>query len=224
MVGIEALMRWQHPELGPISPGEFIPLAEESGDMIRLGRWALLTACHDAMRWAWTGRVAVNVSPSQLQNTDLVADIEHALGESGLNPARLEIELTEGTVLRDVEAAQALAAALRERGIGLALDDFGTGYSALSHLSTLPFDTIKIDQSFVRRMDQTATDRSLLESIIAMGKALDKTVLAEGIETVAQLDALRLAGCDIGQGYHLGRPMETSAIAALLSAGSARSA
>ena len=224
MVGVEALMRWQHSELGPISPSEFIPLAEESGDMIRLGRWALLTACHDAMRWDWTGRVAVNVSPSQLQNTDLVADIAHALSESGLNPARLEIELTEGTVLRDIEAAQALAAALHERGIGLALDDFGTGYSALSHLTTLPFDTIKIDQSFVRRMDQTAADRSLLESIIAMGKALDKTVLAEGIETAAQLGTLKLAGCDIGQGYHLGRPMEASAIAALLDAGAARSA
>ena len=224
MVGVEALMRWQHPELGAVPPGEFIPLAEESGDMIRLGRWALLTACHDVMQWHWTGRVAVNVSPSQLQNTDLVADIEHALRESGLNPARLEIELTEGTVLRDIEAAQALASALHDRGIGLALDDFGTGYSALSHLTALPFDTIKIDQSFVRRMDQTTSDRSLLESIVAMGKALDKIVLAEGIETAAQLDALRLAGCDIGQGYHLGRPMEASAIAALLNAGAARSA
>ena len=224
MVGVEALMRWQHPELGAVSPGEFIPLAEETGDMIRLGRWALLTACHDAMRWDWAGRVAVNVSPSQLQNTDLIADIEHALSESGLSPTRLEIELTEGTVLRDIEAAQALAAALHERGIGLALDDFGTGYSALSHLTTLPFDTIKIDQSFVRRLDQTATDRSLLESIVVMGKALNKTVLAEGIETAAQLDALRLAGCDSGQGYHLGRPMEASAIAALLIAGATRSA
>lgn len=224
MMGVEALMRWKHPQLGAVSPGEFIPLAEESGDMVRLGRWALLTACTDAMRWNWSGRVAVNVSPTQLQNTDLTVDIEHALAESGLAPTRLEIELTEGTVLRDIEAAQALAATLHQRGIGLALDDFGTGYSALSHLTTLPFDTIKIDQSFVRRMDATPADRSLLESIVAMGRALNKTVLAEGIETEQQLEVLRSAGCDIGQGYYLGRPMEADDIAALLRTRAAGSA
>lgn len=223
VVGVEALMRWNHMELGAVSPGEFIPLAEESGDMIRLGRWALLTACRDAMRWNWSGRVAVNVSPSQMQNTDLIADIEHALATSGLVATRLEIELTEGTVLRDVAAAQELARSLRQRGIGLSLDDFGTGYSALSHLTTLPFDTIKIDQSFVRRMDQTPADRALLESIIAMGQSLRKTVLAEGIETAEQLQALLAAGCDIGQGYHLGRPMEASDIAQILNARKASS-
>jgi EAL domain-containing protein (putative c-di-GMP-specific phosphodiesterase class I)/CHASE2 domain-containing sensor protein/GGDEF domain-containing protein len=215
MVGAEALMRWTHPLHGSVSPTQFIPLAEETGYVAELGRWALAMACRECAAWPSPIRVGVNVSPAQLRFTDVLGDVRNALQASGLPPARLDIELTEGTVVEELAQTQSLMRELRNMGVQVSLDDFGTGYSALSYLTTLPLDKIKIDQSFVQKIGEAADD-ALLHAIIDLSRRLGKTSLAEGIETEEQARQLALWDCQMGQGYLFGRPADGALIGQML--------
>ena len=210
VIGVEALMRWHHPDRGAVSPADFIPLAEETGYIVELGRWALATACRDCANWPAPLRVAVNVSPAQLRLSDIVADVSSALAGARLAPDRLDVEITEGALVENLQVAHATMIALKRTGVHLSLDDFGTGYSALSYLNTLPFDKIKIDQSFVRRLGQRPGDDALLQTIVELCQRLGKVPVAEGIENDMQASQLLDWGCEIGQGYLLGKPLAAS--------------
>ena len=218
VVGMEALLRWDHPELGAISPTEFIPLAEDCGLVVPLGRWVLRTACRQAAQWHAAGhtdlRVAVNVSVRQIQDRGLLATIDEALAESNLTPGALELEITESLLLEDAEANTRFMHSLRERGIGLAIDDFGKGYSSMSYLHRLPVDRLKIDMSFVH--DIPGSGEIITTAIIAMAHSLGLTVIAEGVETPTQLNFLRAAGCDGVQGFLVGAPLSAAAAAVML--------
>lgn len=210
IVGVEALVRWRHPERGIISPAEFIPIAEESGLIAPLGRWVLERACYDAKKWCDQGHpliVGVNVSVRQFQYGDLANIIEAALRKTGLSPAYLELELTESAVMLDPAKALKLLHDLKMLGIRLALDDFGTGYSSLAHLKRLPVDVLKIDQSFIRDISESAVGEVMVKTIISLGHNLRQEVLAKGVETEAQADFLRAQGCDLGQGFLFGKPL-----------------
>jgi diguanylate cyclase (GGDEF)-like protein len=207
LVGVEALVRWHHPELGVVSPLRFVAAAEESGQIVELGRFVLRTACRDATRWPESVRLAVNVSPIQFELVDVAAEVEQALTQSGLAPSRLDLEITEGLFIsRDAKLTADLER-LRAMGIGIALDDFGTGYSSLSYLGRLPVDKIKIDQSFVRSLPGNQESSAIIRAVMTLSETLDKVVIAEGIENADQAWMLRILGCKIGQGYHFGRPM-----------------
>jgi diguanylate cyclase (GGDEF)-like protein/PAS domain S-box-containing protein len=203
--GFEALLRWRHPERGMISPAEFIPVAEELGLIIEIGEWVLHAACMEACHWPEHVKVAVNVSPVQFGAPNLVATVQDALARSGLAPGRLEVEVTESTLLADGERTLATLRALHENGVRIALDDFGTGYSSLSYLRRFPFDKIKIDQSFVRDLEKP-DGRAIVRAIIGLGRALDMRITAEGVETEAQSQILRDEGCNELQGYLFSRP------------------
>jgi len=205
-VGYEALLRWHHPELGTISPAKFIPLAEECGAIIPIGEWVLRTACAEAARWPRTYRIAVNISPCQLAHDDLPERVHDILMETGLAPGRLELEITESAIIDDKKRALGLLRRIKETGISFALDDFGTGYSSLDTLRSFPFDKIKIDRTFVSELGANAQARAILSAVIALGHSLGVTVLAEGVETRAQLDLLKAEQCDEAQGYLFGRP------------------
>ena len=207
VTGAEALARWQHATLGPISPIEFIPAAEETGLIVELGRWALQTACADAAAWPEHLSIAVNISPVQFELSDVVADVVAALDGTGLDPRRLEVEITEGIFVRNAERVSQDLGALRGLGVRVALDDFGTGYSSLSYLGRLPIDKLKIDQSFVKRLPGDAEAAAIVNAVILLSQTLGKAVLAEGIETIDQAWILKMMGCKAGQGFHLGRPM-----------------
>ena len=206
MIGVEALVRWHHPELGTVSPTRFIPAAEETGQMVEIGRFVLRTACVDAMGWPEHIRLAVNVSPMQFELVDVAAEVREALSLSGLPPSRLDLEITEGLFMsRDRSITDALER-LREMGIGIALDDFGTGYSSLSYLGRLPVDKIKIDQSFVSSLPADQEAGAIIRAVMTLSETLNKVVVAEGVENADQAWMLRILGCRIGQGYHFGRP------------------
>jgi diguanylate cyclase (GGDEF)-like protein len=205
--GAEALMRWRHPKRGMISPGEFIPLAEESELIIPMGEWALRTACRDAAEGKVPGVVAVNLSPVQFKRVDLAEKIHLILLETGLSPARLEVEVTESMLMSDQASALHILRKLKSMGIAIAMDDFGTGYSSLATLHAFPFDKIKLDQSFVRKIPGDAAAAAIVRTVLALGKSLGVPVLAEGIETEAQRAFLIREGCDEGQGYLTARPM-----------------
>jgi diguanylate cyclase (GGDEF)-like protein len=207
VTGAEALARWQHASLGPISPLEFIPAAEETGLIVELGRWALHAACADAARWPEHLSVAVNISPVQFELSNVVADVAAALDSTGLDPRRLEVEITEGIFVTNAERVSQDLDALRGLGVRVALDDFGTGYSSLSYLGRLPIDKIKIDQSFVKRLPGDAEAAAIVNAVVLLSQTLGKAVLAEGLETVDQAWILKMMGCKAGQGFHLGRPM-----------------
>lgn len=223
LVGAEALMRWTHPTHGQVSPALFIPLAEETGYIAELGRWALTIACQECAAWPTPIRVAVNVSPAQLRLTDVLGDVHNALKLSGLPPDQLDLELTEGTFVETLAETQALMQELRRMGVQVSLDDFGTGYSALSYLTTLPLDKIKIDQSFVRQIGQPQDD-ALLHGIIDLCRRVAKKTLAEGIETEEQARQLAHWGCHTGQGYLFGRPADGALIGRMLSESQERQA
>jgi diguanylate cyclase (GGDEF)-like protein len=218
IVGMESLLRWNHPELGPISPTEFIPLAEDCGLVVPLGRWVMRTACLQAARWREDGhsdlRVAVNVSVRQIQDRSLLGAIRDALAESGLEPRGLEIELTESLLLEDAETNMRLMQSVRDLGIELAIDDFGKGYSSLSYLHRLPANRLKIDMSFVHEIP--GGGEAITTAIVAMGHSLGLTVIAEGVEAKEQLDFLRDAGCDGFQGFLLSGPLSAEAATRLL--------
>lgn len=219
IVGVEALMRWEHPELGLISPLEFIPLAEETGLIVDLGRWIIEEACRQAMTWPQPITVAVNVSAVQLQFDDLFEAVRVALQRTGLPPDRLELEITESGDVGNA-AVQETMWQLQDMGVRLSIDDFGTGYSSLSYFRDLPFDTVKIDQSFVRGRT-TPEDRRLLAAIVELAAKLDKHTVAEGIEDAATAHRLAALGCTFGQGYHFGRPMPGSELIERLEAAAA---
>jgi diguanylate cyclase (GGDEF)-like protein/PAS domain S-box-containing protein len=202
VVGLEALMRWEHPELGKVSPGVFIPIAEETKLIAKLGEWALRKACEDLARIPGNVRVAVNVSAVQFANLSLPAIVASALASSGLNPDRLELELTESIFLGTDSTVERMFDALKKLGVRLALDDFGTGYSSLGYLKTAPFDKIKIDQSFIRGVTDTGSrDRAIITAIVSLAEALNLDTTAEGIETLDQLQAMRELNVKQIQGY-----------------------
>jgi diguanylate cyclase len=205
--GAEALMRWRHPKRGMISPAEFIPLAEETEAIIPMGEWALRTACRDAAAGKIPGTVAVNLSPVQFSRDDLAEKIHAILLETGLSPKRLEIEVTESTLMSDQTRGLHILRKLKSMGISVAMDDFGTGYSSLATLHAFPFDKIKLDQSFVRRLPGDAAAAAIVRTVLALGRSLGMPVLAEGIETQAQWQFLAREGCEKGQGYLFAKPV-----------------
>lgn len=206
LVGVEALVRWTHPELGIVSPTRFIPVAEETGMIIEIGHWVMLEACLEVMRWPEPVRLAVNVSPIQLEMGDVVGCVREALTISGLPPERLDVEITEGTFVSKSQHVIETLERLHALGVGVALDDFGTGYSSLSYLGRLPLDKIKIDQSFVKRLPSDPESSAIIRAVMTLSDTLGKVVVAEGIETADQAWMLKMMGCQIGQGYYFGRP------------------
>ena len=223
MIGCEALLRWQNPELGGVSPGIFIPMAERTGLIIPIGEWVLEKACKDNKRWQTAGHphmaVAVNLSPRQFWDPGLVTTITRVLHDSGLESRYLELEITESMVMRDMENALAMLRELKELGVQLSIDDFGTGYSNLSHLKSFPFDKLKMDISFVREVTHDPGCAAIAKSIIAMAHNLNLRVIAEGIETEGQLSYLRLRGCDEMQGFYFSRPLPSQDFERLLAEG-----
>jgi diguanylate cyclase (GGDEF)-like protein len=206
IIGVEALMRWMHPELGAVSPDRFIPVAEETGKIVELGRWILEAACREVATWPGHLKLSVNVSPIQFELVDVVEEIKEALTKSGLPPHRLDVEITEGIFMSNARAVTEALQKLRNLGVGIALDDFGTGYSSLSYIGRLPIDKIKIDQSFVKRLPGDQQAGVIVRAVMMLSEALDKIVIAEGIETADQAWMLKMMGCKVGQGYHFGRP------------------
>lgn len=207
IVGAEALVRWKHPIRDLLSPGCFIPLAEETGLIVELSDWVLREACLNALTWNDELMVSVNLSPVEFQRSDLVDRIATVLESTGIAPQRLELEITESVMLEDAASALTTMNQLKALGIRLSMDDFGTGYSSLSYLRSYPFDGIKIDRSFISGLDQSQSSEAIVDAIVSMGHALSLTVTAEGIETLAQLDKLTELSCDQAQGFYLGRPM-----------------
>ncbi|KYH03631.1 EAL domain-containing protein [Bradyrhizobium sp. DOA1] len=212
--GYEALLRWHHPERGLVLPGEFIPLAEETGLILPIGEWVLRAACAEAAKWPSDLTIAINLSPAQFRSKDLVSIIVGALATSGIEPHRLELEVTETVIMHDSEAVFAALGQLRELGVRIALDDFGTGYSSLSFLQKFPFDKVKIDRSFVSELASKKEEaRRIARAVVAFAVSLGKITTAEGVETAEQLAILREEGCVEAQGYYFSRPMQASSIA-----------
>ena len=220
ITGMEALLRWMHPELGIVAPAQFIPLAEETGLIVPIGRWVINAACAQSVAWQRQGLpplcMAVNLSARQFADEDLVHDIKRALEESGLKPEMLELELTESMVMQNIERATKVLAAVKEMGVRLAIDDFGVGYSSLSTLKRFPFDTLKVDRSFIRGLALDNDDRAITETIIAMGKTLSMTVVAEGVETKEQWKFLQDHACDEMQGFYFNKPVAEAEFADFL--------
>jgi diguanylate cyclase (GGDEF)-like protein/PAS domain S-box-containing protein len=216
IVCFEALVRWNHPRRGLISPADFIPLAEESGLIVAIGDWVLRRACNDAARWSQDVSVAVNLSPLQFKNRNLVSSVKAALAESGLAAVRLELEITEMVLLQETELTLTALHQLRSMGVKIAMDDFGTGYSSLSYLQSFPFDKIKIDQSFVRRLGLHEDALSIVRAVAGLGKSLGIRITAEGVETREQLSLLRAEGCLEVQGYLFDRPRPVAEVEMML--------
>lgn len=213
--GYEALLRWRHPLHGPIPPMDFIPVAEESGLIVPIGLWVLERACRDALAWAPDTRLAVNVSPIQLASPSLVDSVMDVLQRVGLPPHRLELEITESVLARDPAAARAMLQRLRAAGVRIAIDDFGVGYSSMAQLRELPFDSLKLDQSFAAALLQESAremTRSIIASVVQLARSMHLTVIAEGVEVEEQRDLLRSLGCTLLQGYLFGRPRPIEAI------------
>lgn len=223
MIGVEALLRWHHPTLGEILPAHFIPLAEDCGLIVPIGQWVLEEACRQGAQWRASGlpplMIAVNISALQFNRGDLIEIIENALRRSGLPAGQLEIEITESVLMRNLNGTLDTIQRLKQLGVQFAIDDFGTGYSSLSSLKTMKVNKLKIDQSFVRDIDHDADDLAIVRAIIQLGQTLQLRVIAEGVETVEQLDILRKHGCDEVQGYYFGRPLPPESLEALLMAG-----
>ncbi len=211
IAGYEALLRWDHPTRGLISPADFIPVAERCGLIVPIGQWVLRTACIEAISWDQPLVVAVNLSPAQF-GAGVALTVDAVLRETGLSPSRLELEITEGVLIGDTQNALRTLTALKALGVTLAMDDFGTGYSSLSYLKKFPFDKLKIDRSFVRDLDEGAAGDSIVQAIIALAHSLRLAVTAEGVETAHQLAVLQAAGCSFVQGFLLGRPISAKQI------------
>lgn len=213
LVGFEALARWNHPERGIISPSDFIPIAEDSGLIVPLGRWAIETACNQIADWrrrcpgAADLTVGVNVSGLQLAQDDIVSAVEAALTASGIPGRALKVELTESAIVENPELARQIFTKLKQLDLSIAMDDFGTGYSSLSYLQQLPIDVLKIDQSFVAGMLNSDDSHKIVTTIIALARNLGMTTVAEGVEEQSQAERLRALGCDTAQGYFFARPM-----------------
>src|SRR5258707_5923961 len=206
VVGFEALLRWKHATRGEIPPAEFIPVAEESGIILQIGEWVLRAACSEAATWTEPLTVAVNVSTVQIHNANFAHVVHEILFETGLPPGRLELEVTETALVRDLNRALATLRRIKVLGVRIAMDDFGTGYSSLSNLRALPFDKIKIDGSFIKSVNVNDQAAAIVRSVLGLGRALHLPVLAEGVETTAELAFLENELCNEAQGYLLGRP------------------
>jgi EAL domain-containing protein (putative c-di-GMP-specific phosphodiesterase class I) len=211
VVGVEALVRWQHPGRGLLLPGEFISVAEETGLIVPLGAWVLRTACAQVRAWQLDGltklRLAVNVSPRQFQQKNLLSSVMEALEETGLSAADLELELTESSIMRNAKLAAEILHELKDRGVKIAVDDFGTGHSSLGYLRSLPLDVLKVDRSFVHNATTNADDAALVMAIITLAHSLRLAVIAEGVETAEHLQFLKLLRCDEAQGYLFAQAM-----------------
>jgi|SRR5882724_1181174 len=214
--GAEALVRWQHPRLGLLAPDRFIDLAEETGAIVSIGRWMLKEACMRAAAWDGSYSIAVNLSARQFSDAELLATVAAALRQSGLEPARLELEITESMVMRDPEAAVGIMRKLRELGARLSMDDFGTGYSSLGYLKRFPINTVKLDRSFVRDLPDHEDDVAIARAVLAMAHSLRMDVTAEGVETGEQLEFLRREGCLAYQGYYCSPPVVEEKLLAML--------
>jgi diguanylate cyclase (GGDEF)-like protein len=220
IAGMEALLRWQHPDLGTVAPMQFIPIAEETGLIIPIGKWVLMTACRQNVAWQQQGlprlTMSVNLTARQFNDESLLQDVTAILAESGMDPHLLELEISESMLMHDVDKTLRILRAFKEMGIKIAIDDFGVGYSSLSALKQFPIDTIKIDRSFIRDVASVEEDKDLTAAIIAMGRTLSLTVVAQGVETKEQADQLREQSCDEFQGYYFSRPMPSEQFGDLL--------
>lgn len=223
IVGVEALIRWNHPTRGTIAPGQFIPLLEESGLIVEVGSFVLRQAAKDFLSWTTLGlaplRIAVNVSPNQLKHKSFISELEKALRVDQLGQAGIDIEITEGVLVDDIEDCIRKLAAVRELGVRVAIDDFGTGYSSLRYLARLPIDTLKIDQSFVSMVTESPNDLAIVSAIIVLAHGLNLDVVAEGVETDEQRKFLRLLRCDQMQGFLFSRPVPKNDIEQMLRSG-----
>jgi diguanylate cyclase (GGDEF)-like protein/PAS domain S-box-containing protein len=215
-IGFEALIRWQHPTRGLIAPGTFIPLAEECGLILSIGEWTLRESCREAASWLYPLNVAVNLSPIQFKHGDLPGLVHLVLLETGLEPHRLELEITEGVLIDDLSRALMILRRLKLLGVRIAMDDFGIGYSSLSNLQAFPFDKIKIDRSFVSNLDRNAQSATIVRAVIGLGRGLGLPILAEGVETKEQLAFLRSEACDEIQGYLIGKPLPIDSYVAVI--------
>jgi EAL domain-containing protein (putative c-di-GMP-specific phosphodiesterase class I) len=225
--GVEALIRWKHPVRGIISPDDFIPLAEETGLITEIGKWVLDQACSQGAAWRAAGYaigMAVNVSARQLDSDQLIADIEAALASSGLEPGALTIEITETTLMRNVEETTRRLLAVKQLGVRVAIDDFGTGYSSLAHLQRFPVDALKIDRSFISGLSQNKEGEALIHTLVQLGRALSIETFAEGIEQQQQLSKLKDEDCDSGQGFLFARPLDVAAAEAFMQSAGKNSA
>jgi EAL domain-containing protein (putative c-di-GMP-specific phosphodiesterase class I) len=217
LCGFEALLRWNHPQRGMVSPAEIIPLAEETGFIVPVGEWVLRQACSEAAKWPDHLKIAVNLSPNQFKSRNLVQTVVNAIVASGLSPGRLELEITETVLLQDSAATLETLRKLHNFGVRIALDDFGTGYSSLSYLRSFPFDKIKIDRSFINGLsDGSAEAVAIVRAMTQMGLSLGMSTTAEGVETTEQLDIVRAEGCTEVQGYLYSPPKPTHEIAKMI--------
>ncbi|MBV8926030.1 MAG: EAL domain-containing protein [Bradyrhizobium sp.] len=216
IIGFEALARWLHPVRGFVPPGEFIPLAEESGLIVEMGEWILREACREAASWPKPRQIAVNLSPAQFVHGDLVGLVHSILLETGLSPGRLELEITEGVLIEDFDRGLALLRRLKALGVRISMDDFGSGYSSLSYLQAFPFDKIKVDRAFVINLGRNPQSAAIISAVIDLGHGLGMSLVAEGVETVEQLAFLADEGCDAVQGYLIGKPLPIGQYATLV--------
>ena len=211
MIGMEALLRWKHPEKGMVSPGDFIPLAEETGLIEPIGEWVLRAACTQNKKWQDAGyppvKVSVNMSARQFSRKNITEQIGDILQETGLSPEYLGIEITESVIMQDVQSTNAKLKQMQKMGINLSIDDFGTGYSSLSYLKFFPINDLKIDRSFVFNITSDSTEAAIAASIILLAHSINLRVVDEGLETVEQLEVLRQQGCDYVQGFLFSRPL-----------------
>jgi EAL domain-containing protein (putative c-di-GMP-specific phosphodiesterase class I) len=211
IVGVEALLRWQHPDRGWIAPAQFIPLAEETGLIVQLGKWVVRKVCEQSRAWEQDGindiSIAINVSSRQFCRGDLLDSVLRIVGETGVRPQNLELEITESLLMRDVEETITALRSFKEAGLSISVDDFGTGYSSLNYLKQFPLDSLKIDRSFVQDLHQNHDDAAICAAILAMAKELGLSVVAEGVELEEQLDFLRRHNCDQAQGFLFSRPL-----------------
>jgi EAL domain-containing protein (putative c-di-GMP-specific phosphodiesterase class I) len=222
ILGLEALVRWERPELGLVPPSEFIPVAENTGLIVDIGRWVLKEACIQVRRWQdrfpseTPLQANVNLSAKQFHETDLAGNIAEIIEETDLDPQNLKLEITETVVMEDVRATLAILGVLKSLGVGLAIDDFGTGYSSLAYLKRFSVDTLKIDRLFIAGLGESTEDEVIVAAIVGLARGLDLTVIPEGVETFEQLQRLRKVGCDTAQGFYFSRPLPTEAVGALL--------
>lgn len=218
VTGFEALLRWHHPQLGMISPAKFIPIAEATGLIVPIGRWVLREACHQLRRWQTqnflpaNASMSVNLSVKQFAQANLIEDIDQILADTGLNSRRLSLEITETAVMDNTEAAIQLLQQIKDRHVNLSLDDFGAGHSSLSYLHKLPVNTLKVDRSFINRIDNGEEHLEIVQAIVSLARSLKMTVVAEGIETATQFAQLRDMGCDFGQGYFFAKPLPSDGV------------